>query len=334
MKKERNTKQTGAALAIAIIMVAILAVISLTALAFASSEARIAGSELQRTQTFYATAASLEIMTNSFSDLFLTKMRPSPSDLSTIASTQPTALTTEGFTFLQTLTEDNEKLAQMRTMQGLPSTVYPRVNIPEGSFSGLYATIVPYKISSTGTFGTGTQVKLEREFNNYLVPLFQFGVFSNEDMEISPGPQTTFNGRIHSNQNIFALSNTKFLNRVTMAGELVRDAISSGASNTLTGKPNVVIQVGSINVPIANGSVKSSGSTVGGPNILGSSAGSRGFYPGRPNGVVNAVLGFNVNPDCRRHGGTVWRTIINRIYRSNAIEAASAIGWKFNGRAH
>ncbi|GEM_PF-5011487 len=74
---------------------------------------------------------------------------------------------------------------------------------------------------------TRTEVKLEREFNNYLVPLFQFGMFSNEDIEIHPGPLMTFNGRIHSNQNIYALRNTKFLNRLTMAGEFVRDAGTS-----------------------------------------------------------------------------------------------------------
>ena len=76
-KKRRN--EEGAAMAVAIIMVAILAVISLTALAFASSEARIAGSDLQRTQTFYATAASIEKLTNEFSDIFRRKMRPTSS---------------------------------------------------------------------------------------------------------------------------------------------------------------------------------------------------------------------------------------------------------------
>ena len=285
----KNERESGAALAIAIIIVAILAVISLTALAFSSSEARIAGSDLQRTQTFYATAASIEIMTNDFADLFRQKMRPTVADLNAIAANQPAALTAEGFSFNQTLTEDTQKLSEMQTTQGLPSNVYPRVNIPEGPFAGLYATIIPYKISSTGNYKyTGTQVKLEREFNNYLVPLFQFGMFSDKDIEMNPGVQMTFNGRIHSNENIFALANVKFLNRLTMAGELVRDSDIGGITNTFSGKPNVYIQVGGINVPISLGSVQAGGSEVGGPNILGSTSGTRGYYPGRPNGVINS----------------------------------------------
>ena len=57
LELKKNKSEKGAALAMAIIVVAILAVIALTALTFSSTEARIAGSDLQRTQTFYATGA-------------------------------------------------------------------------------------------------------------------------------------------------------------------------------------------------------------------------------------------------------------------------------------
>lgn len=309
MNAKRNGER-GAALAIAIIMVAILAVISLTALAFSSSEARIAGSDLQRTRTFYATVSSIEKMTNDFSDLFRKKMRPLPEDLTAIAANQPQALVDEGFTFKQTLAQDTERLTEMQATQKLASNVYPRVNIPEGPFAGLYATIIPYKITSIGSYGaTATEVKLEREFNNYLVPLFQFGIFSDRDIEMNPGVQMIFNGRIHSNENVFALSNVKFLNRLTMAGELVRDADVGGATNVLAGKPNVYIQVGSINVPINKGSVEGGGGTVGGPNFLGSTSGARGFFPGRPNGTANTSWETNsimsANGAADRFGGQI-----------------------------
>ena len=47
-KFNNKSNESGAALAMAIIILAILSVIALTALAFSSSEARIAGSDLQR----------------------------------------------------------------------------------------------------------------------------------------------------------------------------------------------------------------------------------------------------------------------------------------------
>ncbi len=287
---DKKQGERGAALAITVIVVVILAVVGLTALAFSSSEVRIAGSDLQRTQTFYATAAAIEKMTNDFSNLFRTKLTPSATDLSNIAKNPPTPLQTEGFVFSQTLLEDTQKLNELRSVQGLPNTVYPRVNISDGPYAGLYASVIPYKITSMGTMAsTGVQVKLEREFNNYLVPLFQFGMFSNEDIEIHPGPLMTFNGRIHANGNIYALRNTKLLNRVTMGGELVRDATRGGEANTQSGASEVYFEVNGINVQstLGNGSVKAGGGAVGGPNFSGAASTARGYYPGSPNGVAN-----------------------------------------------
>jgi hypothetical protein len=72
----------------------------LTALAFSSTEARIAGSDLQRTQTFYATSAAMEKMTNDFSNLFRKKMKPTNADLQIIREDHPQALKDKGFAFV------------------------------------------------------------------------------------------------------------------------------------------------------------------------------------------------------------------------------------------
>lgn len=290
--KVANGSQNGAALAIAIIIMAILAVIAMTALAFSSSEARIAGSDLQRSQTFYAASAGLEKMTSDFSDLFRIKMNPTAADLVLIENSPPPALVAEGFSYNQNIEEDAERLAELRTIQGLPSNIYPRVNLPSGPYAGLYASIIPYKMSSKALMdNTGAEVELERDFNNYLVPLFQFGIFSNDDIEVHPGPLMTFNGRVHGNKNIYALRNTKFLSRLTMGGEFVRDAWRSGAPNVSSGNTNVWVEVSGINVnsSLGNGSVKAGSGYVGGPNFPSAGPGDRGYFPGSPDGVANTT---------------------------------------------
>lgn len=287
-KKNNRRNERGVALAMAVIIIAILSVIALTALAFSSTEVRTAGSDLQRTQAFYAATSAMEKMTNDFSNLFQTKLQPTAADLVAIESSPPDALKNEGYAFQQSLQEDLVTLSSLRAIQGLPNNVYPRVNISEGPFAGLYASVIPYQMSSTATNNyNGAQVKLEREFNNYLVPLFQFGVFSNEDVEIHPGPLMTFDGRIHSNGNIYALRNTIFLNRLTMAGELVRDATRGGLTNNQSGWDNVSISVNGTIVPMTKGSVQAGSGAVGGPNFVGSTRGNRGYFPGSPNGVAN-----------------------------------------------
>src|SRR5207244_9775435 len=98
-----KTNERGAALATALLVMSLLAAISMTVLAVVTHESRIAGSDLQRTQTFYASAAGIEKMTNDFSKLFTKTANPTNAQLSNIASSYPTELTNEGFSFNQSL---------------------------------------------------------------------------------------------------------------------------------------------------------------------------------------------------------------------------------------
>ncbi len=294
-KSRAEGKEKGAAIVIAMIIIAILSVVAVAVLALSASEARIAGSDLLRSQTFYASVASMEKMTNDFSSIFRVKISPTNSDLTTIAASPPSALVSEGFVFSQTIAEDTARLDSLRAIQGLPSTEYPRVNIPEGTYAGLTATIIPYKLNSKATHvASRTEVRLEREVNNYLVPVFQFGIFSTEDLEFHPGPLMTFNGRIHSNGNIYALRNVKFLSRLTTGGEIVHDVWRSGLSNIGgPGANNVSVDVSGVNVNLSQGSVIAGGGTPGGPNFTGSILGSRGYNPGSPLGIANPLWETN-----------------------------------------
>ncbi|HYW74351.1 MAG TPA: hypothetical protein VE961_25235 [Pyrinomonadaceae bacterium] len=273
----RRTKDTnpesGAALATALIIMAILAAVSMTVLAVVTHEARIAGSDLQRTQTFYAGAASIEKMTNDFSAVFTTTSHPSNQQLANIAAAYPSELVSEGFTFTKPDGTPNQSIALD------PNAPTGTVTIPTGAFSGLVASVTPYILDSTVTqTATGAQVRLQRKINNYLVPIFQFGMFSNEDIELHPGPQFTFNGRVHANGNLYLSGTTTFLSKVTTANELVTDVLRNGFAHD----QSMNIKVGSTMVPLTMGSV-----TLG-PNLSGSTSGSRGYFPDAPNGTINS----------------------------------------------
>src|SRR5215813_6679831 len=90
--------ETGAALATAVLMLALLSAIAMTVLAVVRTETRIAGSDLKRTQTFYAAAAGIEKMTSDFSQLFSRTSRPTTTQLNGIANSPPPELLTEGYT--------------------------------------------------------------------------------------------------------------------------------------------------------------------------------------------------------------------------------------------
>lgn len=276
---EERPGERGGALLTAIIVTILLAGISVAVLAAVTNEIRIAHSDTERTRTFYAAASGMEKMTSDFSALFTRTSKPTQLQLDTIAASYPGELTAEGFTFSQTMTLDTATLVEMQQSQNITDGSNPFVQISNGPFAGLRASITPYKMSSTATqASTGIQVGLEREMNNYLIPLFQFGMFSDKDIELHPGPPFVFNGRIHTNGNLYLNGDVTLRDKVTVANELVYDVLRN---NSTRSGANVRMVVSSINVPLTMGSVRS------GPNLPGTTPSMRGYHPGSPNGTDN-----------------------------------------------
>ncbi|MGH9903570.1 MAG: hypothetical protein ACRD68_17325, partial [Pyrinomonadaceae bacterium] len=152
--------------------------------------------------------------------------------------------------------------------------------IPPGPYGGLKASITPYIMRSTARMtSTGTEVRLEREMNNYLIPVFQFGAFTDGDMEIWPEPPMAFNGRIHSNRDLYLNGWATYQDKITVAGEIIRDTGNNLMRNGGIWNPptnNVNVQVPDPNNPSAKINVTlTKGSMDGGPNRSGSPSGTR-----------------------------------------------------------
>jgi hypothetical protein len=262
-----------------VLILGMLSAVAITVLAVVQKESQIAGSDLKRTQTFYAAAAGIEKMTTDFNKLFLTTSHPTAAQFIRIQNSPPAELTAEGYTINQLLGLDGTTLASMRLTQGINSLSYPRVKIPVGPFNGLSASVSPYILSSMATSPDGTQVALTRQMNNYQIPIFQFGMFSDKDIELHPGPAFAFNGRIHANGNVYVNGNVTFLAKVTTANELIYDVVRNGTVRVGT----VSMRVNGTPVPLTVGSM------FGGPNIVGSNPGQRGYFPGSPDGSINST---------------------------------------------
>jgi hypothetical protein len=269
-------------------MLALLSAVAMTVLAVVRTETRIAGSDLKRTQTFYAASAGIEKMTSDFSQLFSRTSRPSTTQMNRIAATPPDELATEGYSLTQSLGEDTATMSLMQAAQGLSTNQIPYVVMPTDSpFAGLNASCKPYTLTTTATFtADNTQVSLTRQMNNYLIPIFQFGVFSDKDLEFWPEPPMTFNGRVHANGNIYFGGDITFLQRVTTANEAVRNVMRNGTANTTTiggaytSDPRWRLSPTST-IHMTQGSV------VGGPNMGAGRTDGRGNFPGSPAGTDN-----------------------------------------------
>lgn len=210
---QKRQSQRGTATVTAVLIMGLLALFAAATLSRVTTEALVMGNDYSHTKSFYAAQASLELMSRDFNNVFNVQLKPTPTDLANIEGNAPNI---DGFNFLQNITQE--------------ATSAPKP-IDDGPFSGLISVRTPWRLQSVATYSSGAQVQLTRTFYNHQIPLFQFGIFYNDDMELHPGPVFNFGGRVHSNRHLFMMAGNDlyFRSRVTAAGEIVRDTSRMGA---------------------------------------------------------------------------------------------------------
>jgi len=311
--------ERGAALAAALLLLALLSAIAVTVLAVVTTETRIAGSDLKRTQTFYCAAAGIEKMTSDYSALFRESARPTDTQIASVKDAPPAELVTlEGFNFVQTIVKDTATLTTMQETQGITDVnQLPTVTLPGNSpYVGLLASVKPYILTSRCYQPDNASVTLTRTMNNYLIPLFQFGMFSDNDIELHPGADFVFNGRVHANGNIYLAGKVALLDKVTSAHEVIYDYQRNGEKFTAVTN-DVWMGVGALETkaPLTKGSIEF------GPHIASTCTDPDGTGPLPP-------VGVNCFPTAKT--GTPWSTF--NWHDESLKPAATGVANNFGGQ--
>jgi hypothetical protein len=128
-------------------------------------------------------------------------------------------------------------------------------------FAGLYGFVMPCTVASTATplnQGQNLSATICQTIQFALIPLFQFAIFYNMDLEINPGAGMNINGHVHSNNAIWATGSGSgssalvFSNYVEAASGVFLQRSTNDPSATRTG--NVVFTITNNN-PLANANV-------------------------------------------------------------------------------
>ena len=215
----KRENERGSAIVISLFILALITVFVALALSRSSSEAFAVGNETGESRTFYAAQGSLETMTRNFNKKFEVNLKPTSVDFNDVRTSAVPGLSTSVgglFTF------DQEVL---QTSNNAP------VVLTDKAFSGLYAKRDNWRLRTTATDNVGIQVQLTRNVLNNLVPIFQFGIFYDDDLEFHPGPRFDFGGRVHSNGSLFMQANTGvyFSSKVTTANFIYTDVSKNGS---------------------------------------------------------------------------------------------------------
>jgi len=194
-----------------VLLVTLLALLIITSLGMvmahvATSEIMVAGNYRGQNQAFYAADGGAEHGLNQLLELGRARGRfPTAAELATIAGP---AMANANFPAFQVQAVGPQTTAPLTT----------------GFFQGLVAITQPFNVTTTAESTTvplgRSTVSMTADFD--IIPIFQFAIFYEEDLEILPGPNMVLNGRVHSNADIYMGANSTLTvdSNVTAAGDI------------------------------------------------------------------------------------------------------------------
>lgn len=210
-KGTRGTRQRGAALVTVLFILLLLMGFVALAVSRTSTETIMTNNDVADARAFAASEAALENATRDFADVFESRLIPTAAD---IAGVEQSAVPGFGeFDFVKNIT--------------MTKTAEPVV-LTGGNYGGLYALRDAWEIEARATDRiTDVKVSTRRRFFSDRIPVFQFGVFFEDDLELNRPPLFTLGGRVHTNGNFFVTAadgrGIYFDSKVTAAGEIVND---------------------------------------------------------------------------------------------------------------
>ncbi|MEE9554433.1 MAG: PilX N-terminal domain-containing pilus assembly protein [candidate division Zixibacteria bacterium] len=197
--------QNGFVLIVCMIILLMLSLIGIASISNSNSDMTIAANEFNRTGSFYSAEAGLEKA--------VSEIRISYENTGAPPNPLPAGETSLG-----------QYQNQYRVADMGPAV---QSTLKNGAYAGLYGLIKEFQISSNGFVNSSeSTVLLETEIQDALIPLFQFAVFYENDLEIAPGPNMTLEGRVHSNGDVYLQS----------GNNLYIDSYLTSAGNILHGR--------------------------------------------------------------------------------------------------
>jgi len=204
-----------------------LTLVGINSMMNTSMEVDIAGNEMNHLNSFYAAEAGIEKASTQILEYYAKYGAP-PSPL-------PSGTLNLGRYTVTYQTTKIDTVPMLKTLQN-------------GAYRGLYGNGTRYEVMSTAKAGgTEAAASLAQVVEADLVPLFQFAVFYQYDLEIAPGPPMTLGGRVHTNSNLYLQSGNSLHidSYTTAAGNIFHGRKPGSGQSTASGDVQIMDASGS-----------------------------------------------------------------------------------------
>ncbi len=224
----------GFTLIASLMLLLIMSGVAIGLLMMVNTEGKVGSQDTQNTLAFHAAEGGIEHMTSDLAGMFQNIESPTAAQIQALSANAPPNSAFMSYP-VYTLTPATNPDGSLATNFG---------QIATGPYQGLYAQILPVTLQVTATtslagLGTvGDEVNMSRQVDVALIPVFQFGMFSESDLSFFAGVNLNFAGRAHTNGDLYLDSGTgttlTFEDKVSAWGNIIRTQLANGNTSVAT----------------------------------------------------------------------------------------------------
>jgi Tfp pilus assembly protein PilV len=247
--KTTTRKQSGIALITTLLLLLLMSAMVVGFILLVTEGQRLSGMNDDQSKAFYGAESGMEKLTADLGSLFAATYAPTGPQVDALAANPPAFSNINGVTYVDQQGASTYSITYPRDNNGNPLAQFAQITSGSSPYQGMTALETTYTLTVAAHTATGGEVKLRRTTQTVGIPLFQFGIFSETDLDFFPGPNFNFGGHVHTNGNLFLNSggpagagptqtgvNQLWLaNPVTAAKDIFRDCLENTHPESTSG---------------------------------------------------------------------------------------------------
>jgi len=236
---QSDWQNQGFTLIASLLLLLVMSGFALGLMMMVNTEQRVGTFDLQNNYAYHAAEGAVEQMTSNVAGTFKSIQSPTAAQICALSNTPPTwdpTVTYTAYTIQPIPFAYGVNPCSSASLASNPTPTSGWGQISSGPDTGLYAQIIPIMMSVTAQRATGETVSMTRTAEVALIPVFQFGVFSDSDLFFGRSPNMGFAGRVHTNGDLYLGvadgANLVFGDKIAAFGNVIREQMDNGVAST------------------------------------------------------------------------------------------------------
>src|ERR1017187_7548381 len=245
--RSKTRRSRGFTLIASLLMMLLLSGIAIGLMMMVNTEGKVGGTDMQNNLAYHAAEGGIEKMYSDLTAVFQNAQAPAPSVICAVGASgnQPSMV---GVTWTQysVMPGSNQTTTGGAACPSSLTATWGQVNA--GQNKDLWAQVIPVNMLVTAQMLGGQEVSMARTAQVALIPVFQFGVFSESDLSYFSGQPLDFAGRVHTNGDLYPFvtggNPLTFHANVSAYGNIVRTQLPNGLDATSAYNGAVYVSTG------------------------------------------------------------------------------------------